>query len=102
MAKKKVKKVNMQVGTNEEVREFIKMMATSGEVLGNQLIGLLSVHGSSMEGLLLETYAMAKAWAALKAIAKHKGFCAEELFETLIPSFTEELESIVNETAGQQ
>ena len=55
-----------------------------------------------MSGLLLETYAMAKAWAALKAIAKNKGFDAEELFESLLPSFTEEMEAIVNETAEQK
>ena len=70
MSKKNHKKTNKQVGTEKEVREFIKMMA--------------------------------KAWAALKAIAKNKGFDAEELFERVVPSFAEEMESIVNEAAGQK
>ena len=102
MSKKNFKKTNKQVGTEKEVREFIKTMVMSGEVLGNQIAEMLSQYGSSMSGLLLETYAMAKAWAALKAIAKNKGFDAEELFENLLPSFTEEMEAIVNETAEQK
>ena len=102
MCKKNHKKTNKQVGTEKEVKEFIKMMAKAGEMLGNQLADMLAQYGSSMSGLLLETYAMAKAWAALKAIAKNKGFDAEELFESLLPSFTEEMEAIVNEAAGQK
>lgn len=102
MSKKNHKKTNKQVGTEKEVREFIKTMVMSGEVLGNQIAEMLSQYGSSMSGLLLETYAMAKAWAALKAIAKSKGFEAEELFERVVPSFAEEMESIVNEAAGQK
>ena len=102
MSKKNFKKTNKQVGTEKEVREFIKMMAKAGEMLGNQIAEMLSQYGSSMSGLLLETYAMAKAWAALKAIAKNKGFDAEELLESLLPSFTEEMEAIVNETAEQK
>ena len=102
MSKKNFKKTNKQVGTEKEVKEFIKTMVMSGEVLGNQIAEMLSQYGSSMSGLLLETYAMAKAWAVLKAIAKSKGFEAEELFESLLPSFTEEMESIVNEAAGQK
>ena len=102
MSKKNHKKTNKQVGTEKEVKEFIKMMAKAGEMLGNQLAEMLAQYGSSMGALLLETYAMAKAWAALKAIAKNKGFDAEELFESLLPSFTEEMEAIVNETAEQK
>ena len=89
MSKKNFKKTNKQVGTEKEM-------------LGNQIAEMLSQYGSSMSGLLLETYAMAKAWAALKAIAKNKGFDAEELFERVVPSFAEEMESIVNEAAGQK
>ena len=102
MSKKNFKKTNKQVGTEKEVREFIKTMVMSGEVLGNQIAEMLSQYGSSMSGLLLETYAMAKAWAALKAVAKSKGFEAEELFERVVPSFAEEMEAIVNETAEQK
>lgn len=102
MKKKNFKKSNKKVGTEKEVKEFIKMMATGGEMLGNQLADMLAQHGSSMGALLIETYAMAKAWSALKAIAKSKGFDAEELFERLLPSFSEEMEVIVNDIARKK
>ena len=102
MRKKNFKKTNKQVGTEMEVKEFVKTMAKAGEMLGDQLADMLAQYGRSMGALLLETYAMAKAWAALKAIAENKGFDAEELFESLLPSFTEEMEAIVNETAEQK
>ena len=53
MSKKNFKKTNKQVGTEKEVREFIKMMAKAGEMLGNQIAEMLSQYGSSMSGLLL-------------------------------------------------
>ena len=53
MSKKNFKKTNKQVGTEKEVKEFIKMMAKAGEMLGNQIAEMLSQYGSSMSGLLL-------------------------------------------------
>ena len=62
-----------------------------GEDLGLVLMTMLAEYGSSREALIVETYAVAKLYGALKAIAEDKGFDAEELFEGLVPSFLEEM-----------
>ena len=78
--------------TAEERKEkrFLKLMK-QGEELGENLMILLSEFGSSMEGLIVETYALCKAHGALKAIAEDKGFDADNLYDALLPSFLEEM-----------
>ena len=61
-----------------------------GEDLGLVMMTILSEYGSSREALIIETYAVAKAYGALKAVAEDKGFDADGLFEELVPSFVEE------------
>lgn len=73
-----------------KVERFLKLME-QGEELGEKLMGLLSEFGSSMEGLLVETYALCKAHGALKAIAEEQGFDADQLHDVLLPSFLEEM-----------
>jgi len=73
-----------------KVERFLNLM-DQGEELGEKLMGLLSEFGSSMEGLLVETYALCKAHGALKAIAEDKGFDADQLYDVLLPSFMEEM-----------
>ena len=86
-----------QATTSSEVRnrEYCVALMNTGEVLGNELIELLSQHGCSFEGLVIETYAMSKAWAALQAIAHSKGYDAEDLFKQLLPSFMKDMEGLV-------
>lgn len=88
-----------QATTSSEVRnrEYCAALMNTGEVLGNELIDLLSQHGCSFEGLVIETYAMSKAWAAIQAIAHSKGYDAEDLFKQLLPSFVKDMEGIINE-----
>ena len=52
MSKKNFKKTNKQVGTEKEVKEFIKMMAKAGEMLGNQIAEMLSQYGSSCHSMV--------------------------------------------------
>ena len=93
-----------QATTSSEVRnrEYCVALMNTGEVLGNELIELLSQHGCSFEGLVIETYAMSKAWAALQAIAHSKGYDAEDLFKQLLPSFMKDMEGLVEELKEEE
>lgn len=73
-----------------KAKRFLKLME-QGEELGENLMILLAEFGSSMEGLIVETYALCKAHGALKAIAEDKGFDADNLYDMLLPSFMEEM-----------
>ena len=101
MAKKNQMK---RAATSGEVRnrEFCIGLMKTGEVLGDELMEQLSQHGSSFEGLVIETYAMSKAWGALLAIAHCEGFDAEDLFERLLPSFVKDMEDCINATEEEE
>ena len=90
--------------TSSEVRdrEYCIALMNTGEVLGDELIDLLSQHGCSFEGLVIETYAMSKAWAALQAIAHSEGCAAEDLFNRLLPSFIKDMEGFINEMEEEE
>ena len=77
--------------SHEEIRDRYLAMINTGEKLGSELIDQLSDYGASFEGLVIETYAISKAWGALLAIAEEKGFEAETLLKSLVPSFKEEM-----------
>ena len=98
------KEIKKKATTSGEVRnrEFCIGLMKTGEVLGDELIELLSQHGSSFEGMVIETYAMSKAWAALQAIAHNEGYDAEDLFQQLLPSFMKDMEGLVDELEEEE
>ena len=99
----KEKKIKLATKSSEvRDREYCAGMAKTGEVLGDELIDMLSQHGESFEGLAIETYAMSKAWAALLAIAHSEGFDAEDLFKQLLPSFMKDMEGFINEMEEEE
>ena len=94
MRKKNELKTNPQVGTEEEAKELFKKLSQSGCKLSNELLERLLADSDSDKSLYVATFAMARTWATLKAIAKEKGFEAEEQFVKLLPIFTEEAEAM--------
>lgn len=95
MSKKKTKK---KVVKNNQVKdENLFVMVKAGEQLGVELMESLSKHGCSPQALLVETYALAMAYASLKAIAISEGFNPEDLFKFLVPTFEEDMEEYVRE-----
>ena len=92
------KKLQKTVVTNNQVEndELLAMMM-AGEKLGIELMERLAKHGCSPQALIVETYALAMAYASLKAIAHSEGFEPEILFEFLEPTFKEEMEEYVRE-----
>lgn len=94
---KEIKMKQATQGSGVNIKEQIVVLMNTGEVLGNELIDMLSQYGCSHGGLLIETYAMSKAWAALRTIAHRKGYDADDLFEQLLPSFMKDMEGVVDE-----
>lgn len=95
MTKRKFKKA-VYNSREKKVESLIDLMEL-GEELGEDLMIMLSEFGSSMEGLIVETYAIAKAHGALKAIAEDKGVNTDDLYEGLLPSFLEEMREALKE-----
>ena len=83
--------------SEKEKKENLKMMVRNGEPLATALIGTLSLFGSSPEALMVETYALAKAWATLKAVSISKGINPIPLYMKLVPMFDEEMEETMQE-----
>lgn len=93
---KKVRMKSNKVGKVRMEERYLAMINT-GEELGSNIMEQLSEYGASFEGLVIETYALCKAWAALKAISESRGFDFEDLFESLLPSFVAEMRAALKE-----
>ena len=91
--KKNIKK-SAQVDNNEALVKSVAMTMV-GETMGNTIIELLQSKGEEFEGLTIGTYALAKAWSALKMVAKVKHVPVNSLFEMLVPSFEEDFERLL-------
>ena len=83
--------------SEKEKKENLKMMVRNGEPLATALIATLSLFGSSPEAMMAEIYALAKAWATLKAVSLSKGLNPIPLYMKLVPMFDEEMEETMQE-----
>ena len=83
--------------SEKEKKENLKMMVRNGEPLATALIATLSLFGSSPEAMMAEIYALAKAWATLKAVSMSKGLNPIPLYMKLVPMFDEEMEETMQE-----
>lgn len=72
-------------------------LCKAGQDVGNQLISILSEWGSSIDGLIIETYAMGVAWAALAAIAFDKGYDPTDLFLHVAENYKEDMDNMVKD-----
>ena len=87
--------------TQDEKQKNLETMVKYGEVLSNELIEMLSQYGNSYQGLCIETYAVCKAYATLKAIAQNDNWDNEPLFQKLLPWFIDEAKQMVSEVSTQ-
>ena len=90
MARKKQSEIQKEFKLKKKLESCLELMK-EGEDLGLVLMTMLAEYGSSREALIVETYAVAKLYGALKAIAEDKGFDADNLYDMLLPSFLEEM-----------
>ena len=88
---------NKKSSTQDENQKNLETMVKYGEVLSNELIEKLSQYGNSYQGLCIETYAVCKAYAALKVIGQDAGWDCEPLFQQLLPMFIDEAKELLTE-----
>ncbi len=88
--------------STQDEKKNLETMVKHGEILSNVLIENLSQYGNSLEGLLIETYAVCKAYAALKVIALDADWDNEPLFQKLLPWFIDEAKEMLAEVNNQE
>ena len=93
----KFKNLKVAERNDEKKKEDLFIMVNMGEEISTKLMEMLYEYGSSPEALLAETYALSKAWAALKVIADDKGFYPDDLFNKLLPGFIDEMKDFLKE-----
>lgn len=89
------KRAAKEKGSKKLSERYCRKMEREGEILGDDIISLLSFYGESFEGLVIETYGLCKAWATLKVVAKVHNFEVDELYDLLFPCFHEEMQRIL-------
>lgn len=99
---KSKRNVNAATCSEKEKKENLKMMVRNGEPLATALISTLSLFGSSPEALMAEIYALAKAWATLKAISLSTVINPIPLYMKLMPMFDEEAEEMMQEIEEEE
>lgn len=95
-------KATKKSSTQDENLKNLETMVKHGEILSNVLIENLSQYGNSLEGLLIETYAVCKAYASLKVIALDADWNNEPLFQKLLPWFIDEVKEMLAEVNNQE
>jgi hypothetical protein len=86
----------------EKKNRNFKIMDEHGEKLASVLIEKLSAYGCSPKALMAETYAVAKAYGALRAMSLSEGYDCQSLFDKLVPMFQEETEEMLAEMGQEE
>ena len=101
MAKKIVLNKSPMSEEEKKKRNF-KIMVEHGEKLASELMDKLSSYGCSPEALMVETYAVAKAYGSLRAMSLSEGNDCQSLFDKLVPMFQEETEEMLAEMGQEE
>lgn len=100
MAKRNFKKSGKN-GKEKRINEYALEIVDKGEMLGDSFIGIMAMSAINTKGIGIATYALAKAWAALRSVAEEMDVEVDSLFEgtssLFINGFREDIRNI-NET----
>lgn len=99
---KKIVLNNAPMSEEEKKNRNFKIMVEHGEKLASVLIEKLSAYGCSTVALMAETYAVAKAYGALRAMSLSEGYDCQSLFDKLVPMFQEETEKMLAEMEQEE
>ena len=89
MAKRTFKKSGKN-GKEKRINENALEIIEKGEVLGDSFIGIMAISAINTKGVGIATYALAKAWAALKSVAEEMDVEVDSLFEGTTSLFINE------------
>ena len=89
----KTKKVAAKSSRNDEksLQETTELME-KGDMLAESFMGIFAMFATSWKGMGIATYALAKSWGALQAIAEEEGVEIKNLFENFSCSFKSEFD----------
>lgn len=100
MTKRNFKKSGKN-GKEKRFNEYALEIVEKGEMLGDSFIGIMAISAINTKGIGIATYALAKAWAALRSVAEEMDVEVDSLFEgtssLFINGFREDIRNI-NET----
>ena len=100
MTKRNFKKSGKN-GKEKRFNEYALEIVEKGEMLGDSFIGIMAISAINTKGVGIATYALAKAWAALRSVAEEMDVEVDSLFEgttsLFINEFREDIRNI-NET----
>ncbi len=97
MIRKLKRQRKREMERENKFKQTAALVMEHGIALGSELMEKLSHFGSSREGLMIETYAMAMAYGGLRAMAELRGYDCTEMFDALLPSFQEEMKLVIGE-----
>lgn len=98
MAKKNCKKSN-QVGNEKKLNENVQELMEMGNNFGQSIIGLMAQFATNWKGIGIAAVGLAKALAALKAVARESDVEIESLYKKELAYFEDEYFSILSEEA---
>lgn len=89
MVKRNFKKSGKN-GKEKRINENALEIVEKGEMLGESFIGIMAISAINTKGVGIATYALAKAWAALKSVAEEMDVEVDSLFEGTTSLFINE------------
>ena len=98
MAKKNCKKSN-QVGNEKKLNEDVQELMERGDIFGQSIIGVMAQFATNWKGIGIAAVGLAKALAALKAVARESDVDVESLYKNELAYFEKEYSSIHFEEA---
>ena len=89
----KTRKMAAKANSNNEksLHEATELME-KGDMLAESFMGIFAMFATSLKGMGIATYALAKSWGALQAIAEEEGVDVKNLFENFSCSFKSEFD----------
>ena len=93
------KTINVKFGRDVKVlsKEQLISLVRIGEKLGDEIIDIFIEYGGSFEALFIETYALAKVWGTLQAVARDADYDPTSFFEMILPVFIKGAEKYLEE-----
>ena len=89
MAKKKFKKASKN-GKEKELDQKVRELMERGDVFGQSIIGLIAQFAYDWKGIGVAAVGMAKALAALKAVAREVDVDIDKLYKSELAHFENE------------
>ena len=93
MVKKNFKKTNL-VGKEKELDQKVDEMLEKSDLFGQSIIGMMALFAYNWKGIGIAAVGLAKALAALKAIANEVGVDIKDLYEGELAHFEREYNSL--------